>query len=109
MARSNAGRSTTGERKIPEHYPTTPDRDAVSHLRLTASRYLSGRANRSEVDEAWRLFAATAVKRRVCSNPDCEDGTVFEGSCLECDQEIRRTCPRCAEVDGRQGNQEGKK
>lgn len=58
--RSNAGRSTTGERKVPEHYPTTPDRDAAAHLRLTAARYLSGRANRAEVDEAYRLFAHTA-------------------------------------------------
>jgi hypothetical protein len=98
MARNNSGRSTTGERKVPAHYPTTPDRETATYLRLTAARYLSGRANRSEVDEAYRMFAATAPKGRVCSNPKCEKGTIFEGSCLECDQEIRRTCPTCGGV-----------
>jgi hypothetical protein len=95
MARNNSGRSTTGERKVPEHYPTTPDRDTAAHLRLTVARYLSARANRTEIDEAYRMFAATAPKRRVCSNPKCEDGTIFEGACVECDQEIRRARPTC--------------
>ena len=103
MARSNAGRSTTGERKVPDHYPTTPDRDTAAHLRLTVARYLSDRANRSEVEEAFRMFEATAPKRRVCSNEACEEGMVVEGTCVECDQEIRRTCPTCAVIDGRTG------
>ena len=98
MARSNSGRSTTGERKVPEHYPTTPDRNTAAHLRLTTARYLSGRANRSEVDEAHRMFAATAPKRRVCSNHACEDGVVIIGNCTECDQEIRRTCETCGGI-----------
>lgn len=56
----NAGRSTTGERHIPEHYPTSDDRETAAHLRLMAARYLSGRASRREVDEAYRWFAETA-------------------------------------------------
>ena len=94
MARDNSGRSTTGDRKVPDHYPTTPDRDTAAHLRLTAARYLSGRENRAAVDEAYRMFASTA-KKRVCSDPKCEDGRIFEGSCVECGQEVRRKCQRC--------------
>lgn len=63
----NRGRSTTGERAVPEHYPTTPDREAAAYLRLTVARYLSQRANRAEVNEAYRMFAATA-----CT---CREGT----------------------------------
>lgn len=64
MTRGNKGRSTTGERAVPEHYPTTPDRETAAHLRLTAARYLSGRANRAEVEEAYRMFAQTAPPAR---------------------------------------------
>jgi len=63
MARSNSGRSTTGERKVPEHYPTTPDRETAAYLRLMTARYLTGRANRSDVEKAFQLFAATAKRR----------------------------------------------
>jgi hypothetical protein len=65
MARNNAGRSTTGERRVPAHYPTTPDRDTAAYLRLTATRYLSGRANRADVDEAYRMFVATAQNKEI--------------------------------------------
>jgi len=64
MARRNSGRSTTGERKVPAFYPTTPDRDAAAHLRLTSMRYLTDRASRAEVDEAYRMFAATAPETK---------------------------------------------
>ena len=59
----NRGRSTTGERAVPEHYPTTPDRETAAYLRLTASRYLSGKANRAEVDQAHMMFEQTADAR----------------------------------------------
>lgn len=62
MAPNNRGRSTTGERMVPAHYPTSDDRETIAHLRLTCVRYLSGRANRADVDEAYRWFAETATK-----------------------------------------------
>lgn len=62
MPRNNSGRSTTGKRNVPEHYPTTADRSTAAHLRLTAARYLAGRATRSEIDEAYQWFAKTAAK-----------------------------------------------
>jgi hypothetical protein len=104
MARNNSGRSTTGGRRVPEHYPTTEDRETAAYLRLQISRYLSGRANRSEVDAAFHMFAQTTAKRHVCSNAACEGGVLVEGTCLECNQEIRRSFPACAEVNSHHGS-----
>lgn len=53
--RSNAGRSTTGEAKVP-YYRGSDKIEAAKHLRLTVTRYLAERANFSEVEEAMDLL-----------------------------------------------------
>lgn len=55
MARSSAGRSTTGEAKVP-YYRQADHIETAKHLRLTVTRYLSGRAAFHEVEEAMSMF-----------------------------------------------------
>lgn len=59
MARSNAGRSTTGEPKVP-YYRGSERVEAAKHLRLTVTRYLAERANFSEVEEAMDILRNVA-------------------------------------------------
>lgn len=62
----NRGRSTTGERQVPE-YIESADREAAKFLRITTARYLSDRALASDVNEAihiWQGVKPTAPIRR---------------------------------------------
>lgn len=54
----NSGRSTTGGPKVP-YYSESDEREAVKHLRLTCTRFLTGHASRKDIDEAiniWKEF-----------------------------------------------------
>lgn len=57
---SNRGRSTTGEGK--PYHPSTPDKEAAKHLRLTTARYLADRASFRDVENAWKTFAHAFLK-----------------------------------------------
>lgn len=59
MARSNAGRSTTGEAKVP-YYRQADHIEAAKHLRLTVTRYINDRALLSEIEEAMVMLRAAA-------------------------------------------------
>lgn len=54
--RKNAGRSTTGAPAVP-YYVESPVMEAVKHLRLTATRFLSHRASHADLDEAIRILS----------------------------------------------------
>lgn len=58
-ASKNAGRSTSGEAKVP-YYPQAPHIEAAKHLRLTVTRYIAGRALLREVEEAMVMLRAAA-------------------------------------------------
>ena len=58
---SNAGRSTTGEAKVP-YYRQNDRIEAAKHLRLTVTRYLAGREPLSAVQEAMKMLEDAAAK-----------------------------------------------
>jgi hypothetical protein len=41
----------------------------------------------------------SAVVPSDCTNPDCEEGSVFEDCCSECEQPIGTPCPICRPAD----------
>lgn len=55
----NAGRSTTGEAKVP-YYRQADHVEAAKHLRLTVTRYIADRAALREVEEAMVMLRAAA-------------------------------------------------
>lgn len=59
MARSNRGRSTTGEPQVP-YYRQAPHIEAAKHLRLTVTRYINDRASLADVEEAMVMLRAEA-------------------------------------------------
>lgn len=62
---SNRGRSTTGEAAVP-YYRGTEVQEAVKHLRLTATRFLSDRASLTDIEQAMVLLRqAASVKPAV--------------------------------------------
>lgn len=58
---SNAGRSTTGQAKVP-YYRQNDRIEAAKHLRLTVTRYLAGREALSTVREAMQMLEDAAAK-----------------------------------------------
>lgn len=52
---SNTGRSTTGGPQVP-YYSESDEREAVKHLRLTCSRFLTGHAGRSDIEQAIKIW-----------------------------------------------------
>lgn len=55
----NAGRSTTGEPKVP-YYIQSQHIEAAKHLRLTVTRYISERASLREIEEAMSMLRSEA-------------------------------------------------
>jgi hypothetical protein len=55
----NAGRSTTGDPKVP-YYLSSPHIEAAKHLRLTVTRYINERANLNDVEEAMVMLRSAA-------------------------------------------------
>lgn len=89
MARSNAGRSTTGEAKVP-YYRGSERVEAAKHLRLTVTRYLADRANLTEVEEAMdmlRNVAESEAITKICTA--CRNATITVSTW---------TCRRCGSV-----------
>jgi len=52
----NSGRSTTGDAKVPAHYPMDPVTEAAKHLRLSLTRYIAGREPFATVREAFEIL-----------------------------------------------------
>src|SRR5689334_23176197 len=89
MARSNAGRSTTGEPKVP-YYRGTPTQEAAKYLRLTVTRYLNDRANFSEIEEAMDMLRDAAEAdgdKKICTA--CRNARITPATW---------TCRRCGAV-----------
>ena len=68
-ASKNAGRSTTGEPKVP-YYIQAPHIEAAKHLRLTVTRYINDRAALREVEEAMALLRSAVS---TTSTPSPQD------------------------------------
>lgn len=64
----NAGRSTSGEARVP-YYLQSPRIEAAKHLRLTVTRYLNERASFREVEEAMDMLRAEAAPRPAGKDP----------------------------------------
>ena len=89
MSRSNAGRSTTGEAKVP-YYRGSDRMEAAKHLRLTVTRYLTDRANFGEIEEAMEMLrnvAESEVASKICTT--CRNAKFNVGTWK---------CRRCAAV-----------
>lgn len=56
---SGSRRSTTGGPKVP-YYPQSAHIEAAKYLRLTATRYIAGRATLNDVQEAMAMLVAAA-------------------------------------------------
>lgn len=56
---SNAGRSTTGEAKVP-YYRQADHIEAAKYLRLTVTRYIADRASLNEIEEAMVMLRSAA-------------------------------------------------
>jgi hypothetical protein len=72
--KTNAGRSTTGEARVP-YYRQADHIEAAKHLRLTATRYIADRAALREVEEAMvmlRAAAPVAGERGARHASDCD-------------------------------------
>lgn len=64
----NAGRSYAGDARVP-YYPRDERTEIAQHLRLTASRFLSGRATAGDVDEAARMWTSATSH---AATPKCD-------------------------------------
>lgn len=65
-----------------------------------ALRVLQGGKNKKlvrRIEEVLAAEKADIAKREAdgCTNPECEDGSVYEDYCPKCEQPIGRTCTDC--------------
>jgi hypothetical protein len=90
----NAGRSTTGEARVP-YYRQADHIEAAKHLRLTVTRYIADRAALREVEEAMvmlRAAAPVAGERGARHASDCDCAT-----CAYSKKHPQLNAPRCWE------------
>jgi len=88
----NAGRSTTGDPKVP-YQIRAPHIEAAKHLRLTVTRYINDRAALREVEEAMvmlRQVAPVAGERGARQDCDCN-------TCAYSKKHPQLNAPRCWE------------